>query len=87
MSNEYKDYTMDRYNELVDIISDLKDTLLIELTTIKEQKESGLYDCLTEKAIAQGELKIINEVLRRLDSDIADDITATIESEVMEIAI
>lgn len=87
MSNEYKDYTIDRYNELVDIINDLEDDLTSELIIIKLQVKSGVCDFVTERAIAQGKLKIINKVLRRLNPEEADEISAIIGSEIMEITI
>lgn len=87
MSNEYKDYTIDRYNELVDIINDLEDDLIFELTIIKSQVKSGMCNFVTERAIAQGKLKIINKVLRRLNPEEADEISAIIGSEIMEITI
>lgn len=87
MSNEYKDYTIDRYNELVDIINDLEDDLIFELTIIKSQVKSGMCNYVTERAIAQGKLKIINKVLRRLNPEEADEISAIIGSEIMEITI
>lgn len=87
MSNEYKEYTIDRYNELIDIINNLEDDLMFELTIIKSQVKSGICDFVTERAIAQGKLKIINEVLRRLNPEEADEISALIQSEIMEITI
>ena len=87
MSNEYKEYTIDRYNELVNIINSLEDDLIFELAIIKTQVKSGTYDFITEKAIAQGKLKIINEVLRQLNPEDADEISKTIGSEIMEITI
>lgn len=87
MSNEYKEYTIERYNELVDVVNNIEDTLLNELIKIKIQVKSGTYDFITEKAIAQGKLKIINEVLRQLNPEDADEISKTIGSEIMEITI
>ncbi len=87
MSNEYKEYTIDRYNELVDIINSLEDDLIFELAIIKSQVKSGMCDFITERAIAQGKLKIINKVLRQLNPEDADEISKTIRSEIMEITI
>lgn len=87
MSNEYKDYTIDRYNELVDVVNNIENTLLNELIKIKIQVKSGICDFITERAIAQGKLKIINEVLRQLNPEDADEISKIIGSEIMEITI
>lgn len=87
MSNEYKDYRVDRYNELIDIINGLEDALMFELSIIKAQVETGVCDFITEKAIAQGKLTIINKVLRSFNPESADEITATIENEIMKITI
>lgn len=87
MSNEYKEYTIERYNELVDVVNNIEDTLLSELIKIKIQVKSGICDFITERAIAQGKLKIINEVLRQLNPEDADKISKTIGSEIMEITI
>lgn len=87
MSNEYKEYTIDRYNELIDVVNNIEDILLNELIKIKIQVKSGTCDFITERAIAQGKLKIINKVLRQLNPEDADEISKTIGSEVMEITI